>query len=129
MNANNGDGPTRGHDLSELVFVLVPHLEERWLERVGEPFNRERIRQETFDAVFSGRWSRDKPVWLGTHAPEPSDYVYAWPVHYRYAYVVRFGGRSPRHFLVRTVLTPTVREERGLRAGLLDWLRRQAGEA
>jgi hypothetical protein len=121
----NGDRPKR-YDLSPLLFVISAHVEERWLERVGEPFDRERIRQEVFDSVYHGRFWPTKPGWLGSHPSRKAQgYVYTWPPHYRYAYLVRFGGDRPGQFLVRTVLVPILPEERSLRRQLLAWLRKQ----
>src|SRR5919197_4962150 len=104
MSAWNG-GPSKRYDLSPLVFVLVPHLEDRWRERIGEPWDRERIQQEVFHNWFNGRWSRDAPAWL--RRPDllerPPRYYYLWPASRAYVYVVRV---NMREFLVRTVLTP-----------------------
>jgi len=127
----NGDGPGKRYDLSLLRFIIGSHVEERWNERVDEPFDRERIRQEVFDGWWKlRRASKDKPRWLGA-APNPNYegvHWFVWTRDLSRAYVVRFNESQPEEILVRTVLIPDVDEPSAWRRELRKWLRRQGEE-
>jgi hypothetical protein len=111
------------YDLSPLDIAVWPHVLDRAAERLGETFTHDRVRQEAFDAVVSGRWQREKPGWLGPPDPDrDSRAVYAWLPDFRYAYVVLIGPKSAE-MCVCTLLTPeTDPLEAPLRKGLLRWL-------
>jgi hypothetical protein len=125
----NGDVPTsRRYDLSILDFVVPEHVRDRWEERVGHRPSHEDIRQEVFEAIWRGRWSLERPEWLGAGARRAAgDARFAWPEHREYAYVVIVGTPRPEVIHVKTLLTPHV-ENSGLRDALKRWLRANRGE-
>jgi hypothetical protein len=121
MSTNNR--PQR-YDLTGVDIAVQWHVFERAQERLpGEHFDRGRVRQEVFDAVINGSWSRDKPAWLGQADPNRDrEAAYCWPTHMRYAYTVLL--RLSKPIVVVTLLTPEIDPlETPLRRGLLNWLR------
>jgi hypothetical protein len=122
MSANS---QPRRYDLTGLDIEVWPHVFDRALERLGETFTHDRVRQEVFHCVVTGSWSRQKPDWLAPADPERgSRAVYAW-LSFRYAYVVAIGPKNAE-MCVYTLLTPPVDPlEAPLRKGLLRWVRQQ----
>ena len=127
MSLLNGRGQARRYDLSELDFVVPEHVRDRFEERLGVRPTHEEIRQDAFDAIYRGRFSRELPDWLRGGAREAREAFYAWPEDRRYAYVVTWGSPRPRNVHLFTVVVPQPLNP-GLREALKHWLRANRGE-